>query len=109
MDSGPLVPANGSVVREMLPAAGMDLGRPGVPRIYPELPAQESTVGEYLRILSKRRWVVLACLFTIFSVVAIASLRMTPVYEAAGSIEINKPDSGLVNFNNSPSFNVEYY
>ena len=27
MDSGPLVPANGSVVREMLPASGMDLGK----------------------------------------------------------------------------------
>ena len=41
--------------------------------------------------------------------VAIASLKMTPVYEASGSIEINKPDSGLVNFNNSPTFNVDYY
>src|SRR3984885_14035383 len=108
MDSGPLVPANGSVVREMLPAAGMDLGRPGVPRIYPELPSQESTVGEYLRILSKRKWVVLACLFTIFSVVAIASLRMTPVYEAAGTIAINKPDSTL-NFKYSATFSLDYY
>lgn len=108
MDSGPLVPANGSVVREMLPASGMDLGRPGVPRIYPELPAQESTVGEYLRILSKRRWVVLACLFTIFSLVAIASLRMTPVYEAAGTIAINKPDSTL-NFKDSATFSLDYY
>jgi succinoglycan biosynthesis transport protein ExoP len=108
MDSGPLVPANGSVVREMQPAPGMDLGRPGIPRIYPELPSQESTVGEYLRILSKRKWVVLACLFTIFSVVAIASLRMTPVYEAAGTIAINKPDSTL-NFKDSATFSLDYY
>ncbi len=57
----------------------------------------------------KRKWTVLACLVTIFSVVAIASLKMTPIYEASGSIEINKPDSGLVNFNNSPTFNVDYY
>jgi succinoglycan biosynthesis transport protein ExoP len=34
---------------------------------------------------------------------------MTPVYEASGSIAINKPDSGLVNFNNSPTFNLDYY
>ena len=34
---------------------------------------------------------------------------MTPIYEASGSIEINKPDSGLVNFSNSPTFNVDYY
>ena len=57
----------------------------------------------------KRKWTVLACLFTVFSVVAIASLKMTPVYEASGSIAINKPDSSLVNFNNSPTFNVDYY
>jgi hypothetical protein len=42
-------------------------------------------------------------------VVAIASLKMTPVYEATGSIAINKPDSGLVNFNNSPTFNLDYF
>jgi exopolysaccharide transport family protein len=34
---------------------------------------------------------------------------MTPVYEASGSIAINKADSGLVNFNNSPTFNLDYY
>jgi exopolysaccharide transport family protein len=108
MDSGPLVQANSPTVREMQPAVA-DFGRTIGPRVYPELPSQESTLGEYLRVLIKRKWTVLACLFTIFSVVAIASLKMTPVYEASGSIEINKPDSGLVNFNNSPSFNVEYY
>jgi succinoglycan biosynthesis transport protein ExoP len=101
MDSGPLVPMNGGVVREMQPA-------PGGPRIYPELPAQESTIGEYLRVLSKRKWIVLACLFSIFSVVAIASLRMTPVYEAAGTIAINKPDSTL-NFKDSATFSLDYY
>jgi polysaccharide biosynthesis transport protein len=108
MDSGPLVPANGSVVREMQPASGLDLGRPGFRRLYPELPAQESAIGEYLRVLSKRKWVVISCLLTIFSVVAIASLRMTPVYEAAGTIAINKPDSTL-NFKDSATFSLDYY
>src|SRR5271170_4086195 len=106
MDSGPLVQANSSIVREMLPA---DLGRTSGPRVYPELASQESAIRDYLRVLLKRKWTVLACLFTIFSVVAIASLKMTPVYEASGSIAINKPDSGLVNFNNSPTFNLDYY
>src|ERR1700733_1386045 len=108
MESGPLVPATNPIVREMQPAAAAELGRPIGPRIYPELVSQESALGEYVRVLVKRKWTVLACLFTIFSVVAIASLKMTPVYEASGSIEINKPDSGLVNFSNSPTFNVEY-
>jgi succinoglycan biosynthesis transport protein ExoP len=118
MDSAPLVPANNPNVREMQPVAA-DLGRnsgqlnPGQvnmgPRVYPELLSQESALGEYVRVLVKRKWTVLACLVTIFSIVAVASLKMTPVYEASGSIAINKPDSGLVNFNNSPTFNVDYY
>jgi polysaccharide biosynthesis transport protein len=107
MDSGPLVQANAPIVREMQPL-GADVGRSG-PRVYPELLSQESALGEYVRVLVKRKWTVLACLVTIFTVVAIASLKMTPVYEASGSIAINKPDSGLVNFSNSPTFNVDYY
>jgi succinoglycan biosynthesis transport protein ExoP len=118
MDSAPLVPANNPTVREMQPVAA-DLARnsgqinPGQinmgPRVYPELLSQESALGEYVRVLVKRKWTVLACLVTIFSIVAVASLKMTPVYEASGSIAINKADSGLVNFNNSPTFNVDYY
>jgi succinoglycan biosynthesis transport protein ExoP len=108
MDSGPLVQANNPTIREMQPAVA-DFGRPASPRSYPEVLSQESALGEYVRVLMKRKWTVLACLFTIFSVVAIASLKMTPVYEASGSIAINKPDSGLVNFSNSPTFNVESF
>jgi len=108
MDSGPLVHANSPLIREMQPL-GAEFGRPSGPRVYPELLSQESALGEYFRVLVKRKWTVLACLITIFAVVAIASLKMTPVYEARGTIAINKPDSGLVNFNNSPTFNVDYY
>src|SRR5271154_505815 len=108
MESGPLVQANNPILREIQPVNG-DLGKSSGPRIYPELLSQESALGEYVRVLVKRKWTVLACLVTIFSLVAIASLKMTPVYEASGSIAINKPDSGLVNFNNSPTFSVDYY
>jgi exopolysaccharide transport family protein len=108
MDSGPLVQANTPTVREMQPAGG-DFGRSIGPRVYPELVSQESALGEYARVLMKRKWTVLACVFTIFSVVAIASLKMTPVYEASGSIKISKPDSGMANFGNSPTFNVDYF
>ncbi|HEV3308472.1 MAG TPA: polysaccharide biosynthesis tyrosine autokinase [Candidatus Sulfotelmatobacter sp.] len=107
MESGPLVP-NNPIIRDMLPANG-DFGKSTTPRVYPELLSQESALGEYVRVLVKRKWTVLACLVTIFSLVAIASLKMTPIYEASGSIAINKPDSGLVNFSNSPTFNVDYY
>ena len=112
MDSGPLVQVNSpqasALVREMQPAAGVDFGRQAIPRIYTDLPAQESALGEYLRVLIKRKWIVLTCLVTIFSVVTIASLKMTPVYEANGSIAINKPDSTL-NFKDTATFSLDYY
>jgi polysaccharide biosynthesis transport protein len=108
MDSGSLVQVNNPSVRE-LQATNVYSGRSAGSPNYPELISHESALGEYIRVLLKRKWTILACLFAIFSVVAIASLKMTPVYEAAGSIEINKPDSGLVNFNNSPTFNLDYY
>ena len=108
MDFGPLVPASNSIIRENQPSPGLDLGRANGPRLYPEFPAHESALGESFRVLLKRKWIVVGVLSTIFSIVAIASLRMTPIYEASGTIEINKPDANL-NFQNSATFNVDYY
>src|ERR1700746_942469 len=112
MDSGPLVQVNNpqastAIIRECHPPIGSDLARPTV-RLYPDLPTQESALGEYLRVLIKRKWIVLTCLFTIFTLVAIASVKMTPIYEAEGSIAINKPDSSL-NFKDSATFSLDYY
>src|SRR5438270_10072234 len=108
MDFGPLVPANNPMIREMQPVPGAELGRPVVPQFYPPLPSQESPLGESLRILFKRKWIVLGCLVTIFSVIAIATLRTTKIYEADGTIAINKPDNSL-NFQNSATFSLDYY
>lgn len=108
MDFGPLVQANHSAVREIQPAQTLDMGRPFGSGPYRDLPPQESALGESFRILVKRKWIVIGCLVAIFSVVAIASLRMTKVYEAGGTIEINKPDASL-NFQNSATFNLDYY
>jgi capsular exopolysaccharide synthesis family protein len=108
MDFGPLVQANGPLVREMQPGPAFDPNRPARPPLYSELPSHDSALGEYVRVLVKRKWIVVTCLATIFSVVAIASLRMTPIYEASGTVEINKPDSSL-NFQNSTTFSLDYY
>jgi polysaccharide biosynthesis transport protein len=105
VDFGSIVQANGSPVREIQPNQGTDLARPP---IYPESTPHDSAIGDYARVLIKRKWVVVSCLASIFSVVAIASLRMTKIYEANGTIEINKPDSSL-NFQNSPTFSLDYY
>jgi polysaccharide biosynthesis transport protein len=108
MEPGSLIQANSSFVREMQPAQGFDMSRVAGPSMYPQLPPQESPVGEYIRVLIKRKWLLVGCLATIFSVVAIASLKMTPVYEANGTIAINKPDNSL-NFQNSATFSLDYF
>jgi len=108
MDFGPLAPLTNSSIREMQPSQTMDMGRSIDSRFYPQVSHHESVAGEYLRILVKRKWIVAACLITIFSVVAIASLKTTPIYEAGGTIAINKPDTTL-NFQNSATFSLDYY
>src|SRR5579863_8165448 len=105
MDSGPLVQANNAAIRDLQPAV-FDVGRS--PRLYANLPPQDSAVGEYFRVLVKRKWIVIGCLVTIFTVVAIASLKMTPIYEASGSIAVNKPDSSL-NFKDANAISFDYY
>lgn len=70
--------------------------------------AQDSILRDYLRTLLKRIWVVLGTLFVVFGAALIATLRTTPIYDAVGSIAINKPDpmlSSLRDGNNS----VDYY
>jgi len=108
MDFGPLVRANSQNIREIQPTRGADLGPAAGPILYSQPDPQESALGEYVRVLIKRKWIVLGCLATIFSIVTIASLRMTKVYEASGTIHISKPDATL-NFQNSATFNLDYY
>src|SRR5450755_2127469 len=108
MDFGLPVQASNPVMRELQPTQSVDLGRPTGPRLYPDLPSQESAIGESIRILLKRKWIILTCLITIFSVVAVAFLRATKIYQAGGTIEIDKPDASL-NFQNSQTFNLDYY
>jgi hypothetical protein len=82
MDSGPLVQASNPVIRELQPTQNLELGRLGA-RFYPDLPPQESAIGDSIRDFAEAKMGVdLVCLVTIFSVVAIASLKMTPVYDA---------------------------
>ena len=106
MESGSLVPSNGHA-RELQPVP-LEINQIS-PSIYPPLlPSQESVLREYLRVLIKRRFVVVSCLAVIFLLVLIATLRTTPIYDAFGSIAINKPDLSLLNFKDSNS-GGDYY
>ena len=109
MDSGPLVQTNGQTIREVQPVYPVEFGRQMLTGIYPTLPPQDSALREYLRVLIKRKWTIILCFSGIFIAVAIASLKMTPIYEASGSIAVNKTDPGLVNFKDSGSVSVDYF
>jgi succinoglycan biosynthesis transport protein ExoP len=100
MALGPLVPRNDGS-RELLPSEPAEFLRPIHSALYNNLPSQDSTLREYLRVLIKRKWLVTAVIVGIFMSVAIASLRQTPVYDAVGRIAVNKADSNLISFKDS--------
>jgi succinoglycan biosynthesis transport protein ExoP len=108
MDSGPLVQTNGQILRE-IPVVPVEFDRRLATAGYPSLlQQQESVLREYLRILIKHKWAILSCVALILGAVLIATLRTTPVYEAVGSIAINKPDP-VLNFRDSNNAGMDYY
>lgn len=107
MALGPLVPPHNGY-RDLPPAEPTEIIKQVGPGLYNVLPSQDSALREYLRVLIKRKWIVLACAVGIFAAVAIASLRQTPVYEAVGRIAVNKSDSNLVTFKDSVPV-MDYY
>jgi len=97
----PLVPRNNDGLRRLQASEPAEFIRPIGSALYNALPPQESTLREYMRVLIKRKWVVVSCLVGIFAVVAIASLKQTPIYSAVGRIAVNKADSNLIAFKDS--------
>ena len=94
-------------LREMAPAA-MQINR-NLAAIHPAMATQDSILREYLRVLIKRKWIVLGTLVAIFGASLIATLRITPIYDAVGSIAINKPDPMLQNLRDPSNAGVDYY
>ena len=109
MSLGPLVPRS-DVPRDSdgIPLASAEFLRPINSPFYNSLPSQDSTLREYMRVLIKRKWMVISVIAGIFLIVAVASLRQTPIYEAVGQIVVNKADSNLITFKDSVPV-VDYY
>ncbi len=108
MDSGPLIPLNGQILRELQPSFPLEFNRNAAPGAYPGAATQDSLLREYVRVLIKSKWVVIASVLLVVGVVAISTLRSTPIYEAVGSIAINKMDPVTFNLKDS-SGGVDYY
>ncbi|MBZ5653913.1 MAG: polysaccharide biosynthesis tyrosine autokinase [Acidobacteriia bacterium] len=100
MDLGPLVPRN-SGPREIQPVEPTEFMKPMGSGLYAVMPSQESALREYMRVLIKRKWMVLACILGIFGATLVASLRQTPIFEAIGRIAVNKPDPNIITFKDS--------
>jgi succinoglycan biosynthesis transport protein ExoP len=107
MDSGPPTPLNGQIIRPPQPSFPIEFNRDAASGGYPGVPTQDSLLREYVRVLIKSKWVVIASVALVVGVVTISTLRSTPIYEAVGSIAINKMDPVTFNLKDSPSF--DYY
>ncbi len=114
MSLGPLVPRNdvprsNDGLRDLQPGESAEFLRPINSTFYNPLPTQDSTLREYMRVLIKRKYLVCSVVIGIFMVVAVASLRQTPVYEAVGRIAVNKADSNLISFKGAAQDNDYVY
>jgi polysaccharide biosynthesis transport protein len=110
MDSGPLIPVNGQALREVQADHPIELNRqPGLPA-YLTIPGQDSVLRDYIRVLMKRKWLVFSCLAIIVGVVGLATMRSPRIYDAVGSIAINKTDPAILNLKDAANGGAsEYY
>src|SRR5579864_3851864 len=106
MEPGPAFQTNTPVLREVAPVP-IQLNR-NLSVLQPQFAMNDSALRDYLRVLIKRVWVVLGTLAIIFGATLIATLRATPIYDAVGSIAINKPDPILTSLRDGNS-GMDYY
>ena len=58
----------------------------------------ERTLGDYWRVLRKRKWTVIVSLVVVTAAAALISLRMTPIYDAVARISILSQAPDILNF-----------
>ncbi len=79
---------------------------PTIPITSGYYPTEQAPVSvwEYLRTLYKHRWLIVAALVIVTTLATIATLRMTPIYEATGRIEINRPAQDILPFKDANAY-----
>ncbi|MGH9512491.1 MAG: GumC family protein [Terriglobales bacterium] len=108
MSLGPIVQVNGHLEREAHPALPVPLSSRVAPYSIPHFSMQDSLLRSYANVLVKRKWVVLGCLALIFTAVLIATLRTTPIYDAVGSIAVNRIDPVTLNVKDPENNGYDY-
>lgn len=71
-----------------------------------DLAPREPHLYDYLLILRKHQWLILAFLLTVVTIVSIATLRMQPIYVAAARIEIDRENSNILPFQGTDPYDV---
>jgi capsular exopolysaccharide synthesis family protein len=108
MSLGPIIQANSRLEREVHPAFPVSVNSRLTPYNHPHFPTQDSFVRAYGHVLLKRKWIVLSCFVLIVSAVLIATLRSTPIYDAVGSIAVNRMDPVTLNLKDSENPGYDY-
>ena len=106
MEPAPAFPPNTPVLREV-PPLPMHLSR-NLAVVHPATATNDSALRDYLRIVIKRVWVIVGTLGVVFGATLVATLRATPIYDAVGSIAINKPDPMLTSLRDGNNA-MDYY
>ena len=70
---------------------------------------RERSLGDYWRILLKRKWIVLVTTVIVFIVAALLSMRITPVYQAMAWIMVSPPTSSPLDPKNTTNTSPIYY
>ncbi len=106
MEPAPVFQPNTAGLRDVVPVP-IQLSR-NFAAVHPSLASNDSVLRDYLRVLIKRIWIVVGTLAIVFGATLIATLRATPIYDAMGSIAINKPDPMLTNLRDGNN-TMDYY
>ena len=106
MEPAPVFQPNTAGLRDVVPVP-IQLNR-NFAGVHPSLANNDSVLRDYLRVLIKRIWIVVGTLAIVFGATLIATLRATPIYDAMGSIAINKPDPMLTNLRDGNN-TMDYY
>ncbi|MGA2687143.1 MAG: polysaccharide biosynthesis tyrosine autokinase [Candidatus Korobacteraceae bacterium] len=64
----------------------------------------ERTLGDYWRILRKRKWTIIASLAVVVTAGAIISLTMTPIYDAVARISISSYAPSILHFKDDQQY-----
>ncbi len=62
------------------------------------MPVHEQSLGDYWRVLQKRKWTIIASVVVLVTAAALITLRMTPRYDAVARISIAEQNNNPLNF-----------